>query len=62
VKERDRRQFARVLYGRDVEDVVVPGIEPPPPRPFRLQGNRFRIMDSHFAASLPACDELLEVI
>ena len=35
VKERDRRQFARVLYGRDVEDVVVPGIEPPPPRPFR---------------------------
>jgi hypothetical protein len=34
VKENDRRQFARFLYNKDVEDVLVPGIEPPPPRPF----------------------------
>jgi len=35
VKDRHRREFARFLYAKDVEDVRVPGIEPPPPRPFR---------------------------
>ena len=35
IPERDRRQFARVLYAREAEDLLVPGVEPPPPRPFR---------------------------
>lgn len=35
VKDRDRKEFARILYAKDVEDVVVPGVEPPAPRPFR---------------------------
>lgn len=35
LKDADRRGFAKVLYDRGVDGVSVPGIEPPPPRPWR---------------------------
>jgi hypothetical protein len=34
LKEADRRSFAKLLYDRDLDDVPVPGIEPPPRRPW----------------------------
>jgi hypothetical protein len=33
--EENRRRFSKVLFDRDIRDVLVPGIEPPPLRPWR---------------------------
>jgi|ERR1039458_7746719 hypothetical protein len=35
LKEADRRLFAKELHNKDLDDVPVPGIELPPPRPWR---------------------------
>lgn len=34
IKEVDRQAFAKLLYDRDLDDIPVPGIEPPPQRPW----------------------------
>jgi hypothetical protein len=35
IKEADRQAFAKLLYDRGLDDVPVPGIGPPPQRPWR---------------------------